>query len=200
MTTTQCQVCGREFQVQGNYIRKTCSTKCKNILISRTETGKRGSELRRRQMKENNPMSNSETAKKMVQTRRERGSYQNCFLVRGGNGHFTKPQIVLKNLLGTGWELEYPIPTKAPKAEHLYPTNYKVDLALPDLKLAIEVDGAGHNTKSQRLLDEKKVTFLTSIGWNVLRFTNEEIMTNSSSVISVVKNLIEKLSKCTTLK
>ena len=198
MITTRCHVCGAEFQIQGSYIRKTCSTKCKNILISRTETGKKGSELRRQQMRENNPMTNPDTVKKMVQTRTERGSYQNCFPVRGGNGHFTKPQTVLRNLLGMEWMLEYPIPTKVPKAEHLYPTNYKVDLALPDLKLAIEVDGAGHNTKSQRSLDEKKVRFLRSIGWTVLRFTNEEIMTNSSSVISVVENCVQKLSKCMT--
>jgi very-short-patch-repair endonuclease len=50
---------------------------------------------------------------------------------------------------------------------------YNVDLAFPDLKLAVEVDGGNwHNSAKKRRADEPKQTFLEAEGWKVLRFSD----------------------------
>ena len=134
---------------------------------------------------------------KMIETRKSNGTWGIWNAPRGGNGQYTKPQMKLYNELNQEPILEYPIKTNYPRKEHLYPTCYKVDLAYPTIKLAIEVDGKGHRTKSCIEKDLKKTQFLNSIGWKVLRFTNEDIMMNCSDVVSQVKSCVENMQKCT---
>jgi very-short-patch-repair endonuclease len=68
------------------------------------------------------------------------------------------------------------------------PTCYKLDLAWPDLKLGVEVDGASHLMKSRKLQDAKKGKALHSLGWTVLRFSNQEVMTSLETVASTVES------------
>jgi len=92
---------------------------------------------------------------------------------RGGNGHgLTVPQKILMDALGENWIAEYAL--SLGKKTPGYPTCYKVDLANPGLKVAIEVDGASHH--SRKAQDEKKDQKLASLGWKVLRFWNKEIL------------------------
>lgn len=47
-----------------------------------------------------------------------------------------------------------------------------VDVALPDLRLAVEVDGLAHHTDSARFQrDRQRQNDLVALGWTVLRFT-----------------------------
>lgn len=48
------------------------------------------------------------------------------------------------------------------------PTNYKIDLAHPGAKIAIEIDGSSH--KGRAASDARKDSVLVSKGWRVLRF------------------------------
>lgn len=87
--------------------------------------------------------------------------------VRGGNGRGpTEPQRLLHAALGPG-----------PRRQPGFPTNYKLDLAHPGLRIGIEVDGASHNTMAGRQRDAKKADKLASLGWTVLRFSNRDILT-----------------------
>lgn len=56
-----------------------------------------------------------------------------------------------------------------------YPNCYKVDLAIPARKLAIEVDGNSHNMAARKLQDIKKATKLAEFGWSVFRMTNKQV-------------------------
>jgi very-short-patch-repair endonuclease len=58
---------------------------------------------------------------------------------------------------------------------HGYPSHYKIDIAEPKQKIAIEVDGNSHH--SRKALDTKKDAKLRSLGWIVLRFWNRDILT-----------------------
>lgn len=115
---------------------------------------------------------------------------------RGGNGFLTIPQKTLCAALDypEKW-MEYSISTKLVKHQLessgdpllcSLPTCYKVDLAYPSAKIAIEVDGRSHQTKKWRFLDKRKETVLFALGWLVLRFTNKEIMTNINLVIEKI--------------
>jgi len=51
---------------------------------------------------------------------------------------------------------------------------FNIDLAIPDRKLAIEVDGGNwhHNHPRKLAQDKTKTEYLESVGWTVLRFSN----------------------------
>ena len=94
--------------------------------------------------------------------------------VRGGNGRgLTEPQRLLMAALGPNWVAEWPI-SLGPRMAG-YPTHYKLDLALVERRVGIEVDGFSH--ASRRALDTKKDEMLASLGWTVLRFSNQTILT-----------------------
>ena len=137
-------------------------------------------------------MNNPKNIEKGKATKRANGTLNIWLGERGGNGKLTTPQIILACSLG--WVTEFVICT----GHHSYdgsgfPTNYKVDIANPVLKLAVEVDGLGHNSKKGKQLDKKKEGKLTSLGWKVLRVTNEEVMTNLSTVLLKIKKEIKAI-------
>lgn len=52
----------------------------------------------------------------------------------------------------------------------------EVDLAYPELKLAIEIDGyRWHSTPAQKRADEERQNRLILAGWTVLRFSAAEV-------------------------
>jgi very-short-patch-repair endonuclease len=110
------------------------------------------------------------------------------FLHRGGNGKTTKPQEILYNLLGDGWIMEFAINTKDVREKfNKIPNSYKTDIAHPDLKISIEIDGMGHKLKKKMELDLKKTQVLNSLGWKVLRFWNKEVMTNQQMCLQKIQ-------------
>jgi hypothetical protein len=95
--------------------------------------------------------------------------------ILGGNGRGpTKPQALLAEVLGEAWTMEYAVPLGGRFLG--YPTNYKLDLALPSLRIGIEVDGSSHHTIKGKERDAKKDAKLASLGWTVLRFSNRAIL------------------------
>lgn len=122
-----------------------------------------------------NPMTRPEVRAKVSRRLREIGHAPS---VRGGNGRgMTRPQAILLSALGPGWEPEFAIPLGGRISG--YPTSYKVDLADPAKRIAIEVDGNCHYSRKDQ--DAKKDAKLTSLGWTVLRFWNREILAWSDS-------------------
>jgi leucyl-tRNA synthetase len=84
--------------------------------------------------------------------------------------------------------MEYAIPTKPVKGQfESLPTNYKVDIADPARRLAIEIDGATHNRKKWRYLDRRKTEVLNALGWSVLRFSNQRVDSDLEGVLREIR-------------
>ncbi len=52
---------------------------------------------------------------------------------------------------------------------------YIIDFVERSLKLAIEIDGATHSTKSELAYDISRTHFLESKGWTVMRLQNQDV-------------------------
>ena len=71
--------------------------------------------------------------------------------------------------------------------------DFITDFACIEKKLVVEVDGLYHSTDEQIEEDRKRTYHLSQLGFRVLRFTNEEIMTDINKVILTIKtNLYEQ--------
>ena len=65
---------------------------------------------------------------------------------------------------------------------------YIVDFYCPERQVVIELDGDTHGETSQIIKDEKRQSFLKSLGIKVVRYTNEEIMKNIEGVLEDLSN------------
>ena len=54
-------------------------------------------------------------------------------------------------------------------------------------KLAVEVDGGYHFTTEQAELDQNRTKVLESLGINVIRFTNEQVLNHLSAVVEDIR-------------
>jgi very-short-patch-repair endonuclease len=61
-----------------------------------------------------------------------------------------------------------------------------LDFYCADLKLAIELDGGQHNATEGKQHDQAREAFLRSQGIETLRFTNDEMMRHTDSVMNVI--------------
>lgn len=117
----------------------------------------------------------SEEVKEKLRIAAKKNNQKERFIeMRGGNGKGpSKCEELLKRVLPERFVWNYPIPLG--KRQEGYPTNYKVDFGDPAKKMAIEVDGASHNSKIRQEKDRKKGDKLAELGWCVLRISNLEI-------------------------
>lgn len=65
-----------------------------------------------------------------------------------------------------------------------------VDFYCHELELIIEVDGGYHETKEQKKEDENRTELLNFQGLTVIRFTNEEVLTDIDTVLIKIKEAI----------
>src|SRR6516162_482507 len=122
--------------------------------------------------KKENPMRDPAAVARMAATLRRIGHKPKK---RGGNGQgFTSAQHVILNWLDSDWIPEFVVPTLIPRGSG-YPTCYKVDVANPKEKIAIELDGYSHSGK-RLAADRKKDALLTSLGWHVFRLKNADAL------------------------
>ena len=70
--------------------------------------------------------------------------------------------------------------------------NYIADFMCKELMLIIEVDGSIHELEDVRKYDEERQKTLEEAGFTMLRFTNEEVLTNIQWVHSCLEEWIEK--------
>jgi len=190
-----CEYCGEKFQCKRKHKEKTrrfCSRSCaakarhranpklREHLRHKTERARRLSSER---MKRNNPMGRPEIRAKVSVALRGRGWLAK---VRGGQGApMPAPQLLLHKI--TGWPTEYAIPTGNPKWH-----TAMVDLACPELKIAVECDGLSHNTKRQKSRDRIKDQMLAEKGWLVMRFSNQEILKQTGRVLRRIINAVSQ--------
>lgn len=63
---------------------------------------------------------------------------------------------------------------------------YIVDFLCPDAMLVIEVDGGYHAEPRQEADDEVRTAWLGNMGYDVIRFANEEVLQDIDGVISEI--------------
>jgi very-short-patch-repair endonuclease len=64
----------------------------------------------------------------------------------------------------------------------------RVDFAYPDLKVAVELDGAAyHSSQSARQRDRRRENDLVALGWRVLRFTWADLCDRASAVVNTLR-------------
>jgi hypothetical protein len=126
------------------------------------------------------PIKLPENRRKLIENQRIKG-----FLNLKYDGTPTIPQkILLDHLPGSVIEFTFP------KNKRL-----RIDIAIPSLKLAIEVDGLSHVKQKQKNFDAKKEQMLKERGWTLLRFWNAEILGDLSSVLARIQVVMAALQE-----
>lgn len=70
-------------------------------------------------------------------------------------------------------------------------SGYRIDLAIPDCRIAIEIDGYDyHSTKEQLTADARRQRALTAARWTVVRFTGREIYAGAANCAAEVARII----------
>lgn len=67
------------------------------------------------------------------------------------------------------------------------------DFYCHEKKLVIELDGSVHNDKEIIEYDEARTKDLKELGMNVIRFKNEDVMTNMETVLKTITECCEQL-------
>ena len=65
--------------------------------------------------------------------------------------------------------------------------NYIADFVCFSAKLVIELDGESHDSEERQRADEKRDAFFLSEGFQVLRFTNDQVMSNLEGVVEAIR-------------
>ena len=66
--------------------------------------------------------------------------------------------------------------------------DFIVDFACTEFQLAIEVDGGQH---SDNAVDTSRTAWLQSQGWKVLRFWNNDVLSNTNGVVETILRTLE---------
>ena len=101
----------------------------------------------------------------------------------------TKSEIILWNRLKRKQVMGYDFHRQKPIG------NFIVDFFCNKLRLAIELDGVTHNYEEVVKKDKLKEERLSKIGIKVLRFTDNDVVSNIDGVLTVILDYIEKFEK-----
>ena len=143
-------------------------------------------------MRRNNPVNRPGVREKISASKKGQ-----TFLARGGNGKPTPPQLALAAELN--WPIEVAISTTPIRAQFKsLPPAYKVDVGDVETRTAVEVDGKTHRTRKWRFLDRRKTEVLAALGWTVVRFWNEEVLTSLPEVVAKIRTAMTLKSMKTT--
>ena len=101
--------------------------------------------------------------------------------------HMTYPEKLIwerlknKQILGLKFRPQHPIDI------------FIADFYCHKIKLVIEIDGEIHKTKEHKQYDIGRTAELEEKGITVIRYTNNEVLTNTDKVILDIKNKCDKL-------
>ncbi|MCX6714415.1 MAG: endonuclease domain-containing protein [Candidatus Uhrbacteria bacterium] len=68
--------------------------------------------------------------------------------------------------------------------------SFVVDFYCSEKRLAIELDGSQHFTSEGKTHDEERSRIIEGYEIKVIRFTNDEVINNTNSVISRIKQIL----------
>ena len=72
---------------------------------------------------------------------------------------------------------------------------YVLDFYCVELQLAVELDGSQHFTPEQRGYDLRRSQFLSSLGIEVLRFDNQQVMMETEGVLQEIWRIAQQKIK-----
>lgn len=91
------------------------------------------------------------------------------------------------------------VSARFPKAEREYRgavpgRRFRVDIALPALRIAIECDGWTHHGKHRQAhrTDRERQNLLVLHGWRVLRFTTSQIQHDEVGILESIDRLVQQ--------
>lgn len=175
-----CVLCGASIKKNPNPAPR-CAPCYRGLMAERN---RRDAPERMRKM---NPMRHAGTMEKVSATLKRIGHKPT---IRGGNGSAASaPVELLASALG--WNTEIAVGVKNARALGLA-TCYKIDIGSPRLMIGIEVDGGSHMLLERQAQDRKKVAFLSSEGWTVLRFWNKDVMADLNKCVETVLSTISR--------
>ena len=104
-------------------------------------------------------------------------------LAKDKRNHMTEAESVLWSFLkskslGVRFRRQHPI------------GEYIPDFVCLSKRLIIEIDGGYHNVDTQILSDEERTNYLNEKGFEVIRFTNDEVLNNTIDVVDKIKKII----------
>jgi very-short-patch-repair endonuclease len=67
--------------------------------------------------------------------------------------------------------------------------NYIADFACLSVKLIVELDGESHDFEERQRADQYRDAFFASEGFQTLRFTNEQVMSNLEGVVEAIRQI-----------
>ncbi len=67
-----------------------------------------------------------------------------------------------------------------------------IDFYCAEAKLLIEIDGPSHLEKEQEEYDKARSEYLETLGYKVIRFTNDDVRYNTDAVITAILEEVEK--------
>ena len=76
------------------------------------------------------------------------------------------------------------------RRQHLI-DSYIVDFVCLERSLIIEVDGGYHTTEDQKEADKERTKRLEELGFQVIRFTNEEVIANTDKTLSKIQSFCD---------
>jgi very-short-patch-repair endonuclease len=65
--------------------------------------------------------------------------------------------------------------------------NYIADFVCLSAKLIVELDGTSHDFEAQQQADRRRDDFFSAQGFQVLRFTNQDVMSNLEGVVELIR-------------
>lgn len=72
---------------------------------------------------------------------------------------------------------------------------YIADFYCHKIKLIIEVDGSIHGKKEVKEYDERRENDLKSWGYNIIRFSNQQVLQQRELVLTEINSVVEVLNK-----
>jgi very-short-patch-repair endonuclease len=70
--------------------------------------------------------------------------------------------------------------------------HYIVDFVCLEKRLVIEIDGGQHNWSHDQVQDKRRTDRLMKEGYQVVRFWNNEVLTNTEGVLELIRQLLIK--------
>lgn len=99
--------------------------------------------------------------------------------------HLTDAEKVLWQRLRNRQLLGFKVRRQVPLAPYI------VDFCIPEARLIVEADGGQH---SQSSADEQRTLWLEAQGWHVMRFWNNDILTNIDGVLATIATRLQSFS------
>jgi leucyl-tRNA synthetase len=92
---------------------------------------------------------------------------------------------------------------RSKKLGYKFRQQHPIDIFIPDFvcldrNLIVEVDGGYHFSEEQKLLDAERTRILEQLGYRILRFTNEDVISHPHGVIASIEKELAKTNEVTT--